>query len=203
MNNKKPTAGIILAAGESRRFGSSKQMEKLNGKPILNWVLEASLNSDLDKTILVLGHDHEKILPRLNHLQDNTKLQIEINPAYNEGMSSSLRLGLSKTMEDFPAAMFILGDQPMITVRLINLLLGKFAENEMGICVPSFKGKRKNPVIMSKKYYKELMDIRGDKGARKIIDSNLQDVLFVEIDDNMAFIDVDTKEDLERLKGNL
>ncbi|MDP2645230.1 MAG: nucleotidyltransferase family protein [Desulfobacterales bacterium] len=200
MERKKPTAGIILAAGRSTRFGKSKQLEKLNGKPLVAWVIEAALGSRLASVVLVLGHDEQNILAELGPKAFQPRLKVVANPEYRAGMSQSLRVGLNQVRRTLPSVMFLLGDQPLLTAATINRLLENFWRSARGICVPTHAGQRGNPVIFSRLFYKQLLNLTGDMGARTLIESNPENVLQVEIEDPRCLLDVDTEEDLKQIQ---
>jgi len=203
MIQKKPTAGIILAAGASTRFGEPKQLLRLKDKCLLEWVLDAALKSELNRIVLVLGDAHQKILQAVGEKSQHSKLLVVINPQYEKGQSLSLHKGLSKVKADFPAVMFLLGDQPMLNAATINILLERFWTDDKDICVPIYRGKRKTPAIFSRRFYTQLMDIKGDTGARQLIDDNPDRVLAVEMDNPICFFDIDTQQDFESLKKQL
>jgi molybdenum cofactor cytidylyltransferase len=199
MVDRKPTAGIILAAGESTRFGSPKQLLQLKDRCLVEWVLDAALASELSRIILVLGYAHQEIQKALGKKLRHAKLQIEINPHYQKGQSHSLQVGLSSVISAFPAVMFLLADQPLVDAAVINCLLNKFWSADKDICVPAFRGKRGNPSIFSQKFYRHIMKIKGDIGARQIIKTHPERVLEIEIKDPLLFSDVDTPEDFEKI----
>jgi len=199
MMQEKPTAGIILAAGASTRFGQPKQLLRLKDKYLIEWVLNAALNSRLSRIVLVLGFSHQKIVQALDQKSQHTKLQIEVNHQYNKGQSHSLQVGLSAVKNDFPAVMFLLGDQPMVDTATINVLLRSFWSANKDICVPTFHGKRGNPCIFSQKFYQQIMEIKGDIGARQLIEENPNHVLAVKIRQPLCFFDIDTEDDFEKL----
>ena len=126
MMKVKPTAGIILAAGASTRFGEPKQLLRLKDKCLLEWVVDAALKSELNRIVLVLGYAHQKILQSLEEKIKHSKLLVAINPHYEKGQSLSLQTGLLKIKNDYPAVMFLLGDQPMLNTATINVLLERF-----------------------------------------------------------------------------
>jgi len=198
-----PTAGIILAAGASTRFGEPKQLLRLKDKCLLEWVLDAALNSELNRIVLVLGYAHQKILQALGEKSQHSKLLVVTNPQYLKGQSLSLHIGLSKVKDDYPAVMFLLGDQPMLNSATINILLERFWAAEKDVCVPFYRGKRKTPVIFGRRFYTRLMGIKGDRGARQLIDKNPDRVLTVELDNPLCFYDIDTQQDFEDLKREL
>ncbi len=200
MMRKQPTAGVILAAGASRRFGAPKQLIKWRGKYLIEHVLDVSLRSHLDSLALVLGHESEKILAALGKKIHHPRVTAAINHEHRDGMSGSLRLGLSLVRETHPSVMFLLGDQPFLDSDFINLLLARFRASEKKICVPVHQGKRGNPTIFSRHFYDLMMDIEGDVGAREIIRAHPENVLQVEVDNPLHLFDIDTQADLETLR---
>ena len=201
MSWKKPTAGILLAAGMSKRFGMPKQLLKLGGKTLIKRILEAALSSRLDRIILILGHHSEAILEQIVDCKADPRLNIGINPAYRNGMSHSLRLGLDMARADFPSVMFLLADQPFVDAKLIDRLLECFWASDKDICVPVCGGRRRNPTLFSRRFYSQILQIQGDTGARDIIRSHPESVQAVEMDDALCFFDIDTPNDLDRLKS--
>jgi len=203
MSTQTQTAGIILAAGESVRFGRSKQLLKLKDRYLIEWVLGAALGSSLNAVVLVLGHDHQAIIKALGTKVAHPKLTVEINPDYRGGQSTSLKAGLSSISKSFGSAMFLLGDQPLITAGFIDRMLDQFKLSEKEICVPVCKGQRGNPVIFLRPLFDDLMQVSGDIGARNIIRNNSERTQYLEIDDPLYFSDIDTVEDLEHLQDRL
>jgi molybdenum cofactor cytidylyltransferase len=198
-----PTAGIILAAGESTRFGRPKQLLRLNNRCLIEWVLAAALHSKLSRIVLVLGYAHQEILQTIGEKLQHSKLSIEINPEFKKGQSHSLRAGLSKVKDDYPAVMFLLGDQPMLNSATINILLERFWASDRDVCVPIYQGKRKTPTIFGRRFYTRLMKIKGDVGARQLIDDHPDRVLAVEMENPVCFFDIDTQQDFSNFKKRL
>ena len=163
---KTPTAGIILAAGESKRFGEPKQLLRLDGRFLIERVLQAALESNLDFVVLVLGCEHDRIQRSLLKRTGHPKCAVLVNPDYRYGLSSSLKAGIARIQLDFPSAMFLLGDQPMVSAALINRLLQQFAQSEKSICVPAHRGTRGNPALFAKPHYPAILNLTGDTGAR-------------------------------------
>jgi len=203
MSHQKQTAGIILAGGSSIRFGRPKQLLKLKGKYLLEYVLNAALGSELNHVVLVLGHDYQKILQALDTRTTHERLQVVINHRYLEGQSRSLQAGLLKIRQAFSSVMFLLGDQPMLDSNTIDHMLARFRHSGKDICVPVFKGKRGNPTIFNRVLYDQLMAIEGDIGARDIIRTNPERVLNIELDDPLCFFDIDSQKDFENLQSLL
>jgi molybdenum cofactor cytidylyltransferase len=200
---KQPTAGIILAAGESLRFGRPKLLASFKGKRLIEWVLDSCLQSKLQHIVLVLGHQHRALRRALGHRIQHPRLTIAVNSRYREGQSTSLCAGLREVEHEFNSVMFVLGDQPIVTPGLIDMLLEKFWESARQICVPVCKGRRGNPVLFSRSFYKPISALQGDVGAREIIKANPKEVLKVEIGSPLVFFDVDTEADLQTLESRL
>ncbi|MGD9302301.1 MAG: nucleotidyltransferase family protein [Desulfobacterales bacterium] len=199
MSSQAQTAGIILAAGSSVRFGRTKQLIKLRDRYLVEWVLDAALDSRLQTVVLVLGHEHPKIIKAVGAHLDHPKLEVVINHRYREGQSTSLKTGLSCVRQVFSSVMYLLADQPMIQSSTIDLLLDQFHNSDKDICVPVFKRQRGNPTIFKRPVYEKIMMIEGDMGARQIIRENAEGVLYVGIQDPLCFVDIDSQEDLENL----
>ena len=200
MTTQKPTAGIILAAGMSERFQDGpKQLLKLKGGYMIEYVIRASLDSKLDRIFLVLGHHYKKILKALaenSKYFKNDRLEIVSNRQYRQGMSSSVRAGLSSSGNTFGSVMFLLGDQPLVDSRLINLLLNRFYKSDKNICAPVYKGKRGNPTIFSREYFNLLQRVKGDSGGRRIILANPDDILKIDTDSPACVFNINTMDDV-------
>ena len=199
MQSKKPTAGILLAAGESTRFGKPKQLLKLKDKYLIEWVLDAAGASRLEKTVLVLGYQYQEIIAALGEKAQHPDLQVVINPDYQKGQSTSLRAGINTIRNKFPSAMFLLGDQPMLDSETIDTLLEQFWSSDKDICAPVYEGRRGNPVLISQKLYGLLAEIKGDIGARNIIRNHPEHVEQIQINNPLCFMDIDTQSDYDKL----
>ena len=200
MTPKKPTAGIILAAGMSERFKDGpKQLLKLKGGYMIEYVIRASLDSKLNRIFLVLGHHHTKILKALAEnikYFKHDRLEIIINRQYRQGMSSSVLAGLSSAGNAFGSVMFLLGDQPMVDSILIDLMLKRFYKSDKNICVPVYKEERGNPTIFSREHFNLLQRVKGDSGGRRIILANPDDILKIETDSPACVFNINTINDV-------
>ena len=109
--------GIVLAAGLSRRFGGNKLLTPFGGKPLVRWVVEAALSSELTTVVVVLGHEHQNVRAALADLEAPSRLTFVYNDRYEQGQSSSVVAGLSAIEALVEAAMFIPADQPRLERR--------------------------------------------------------------------------------------
>ncbi len=192
-----------MAAGTSTRFGTPKQLIRLKGKYLIEWVLDTALNSHLESIILVLGYKNREIFEAISEKAYHPALQVIVNHRFSEGLSQSLLAGLRMVQKTFPSVMFLLGDQPMVDSMMINHLLDRFWESDKDICVPTFQEKRENPTIFSRNLYNQLLGIKGDVGARNIVKEHPDSVLYVEVKDPLRFFDIDEEKDLQELKSLL
>jgi molybdenum cofactor cytidylyltransferase len=199
--DKLPIAGIILAAGMSRRFGSIKQLYKVGDSTILSLVVDAAVRSNLDRIVLVLGHEADAVKTCLGRTSSDPRFIAVINPHYREGMSTSLQRGLREVNDGFPSIMVLMGDQPFLGHEVINRVLNSYISSQKDICVPVFNGTRGLPVCFSCKFYNEIYKLNGDTGARQIISDNPGDVLSVDIAESRCMLDIDNEQDLELFKS--
>lgn len=185
--------GIILASGLSRRMKRDKLTIELKGKPIIEYVIEACVNSKLDKIILVY---------RNLELEELAK-SYNIKTLYNEnarlGQSEAIKLGL-RDIDKGSSFMFLMGDQPFIDSSLIDRLIAEYKNIDEKILVAYYNGKRAMPVIFPYKYRDELLMVHGDKGGREIIDREYRSIHKIDINNSKAGKDIDTPEDLEEVK---
>jgi len=198
-SHKKPTAGIVLAAGRSTRFGRPKQLLPLLGRPLLEWVLDAALHSSLERIYLVLGYRHRQIQSTLGEKLSHPRIRVILNPRYPEGLSSSLRAGLLQARHRYPSVMFLLGDQPLVTSSLIDRLLEEFWGSDKEICAPCLGDRLGNPTLFSREHYPRLLSLRGDTGGRVLLRELPHQVHRVPVSDLRVFLDVDREEDLQAL----
>ena len=188
-------AGLILAAGGSSRMGDrNKLMMPFQGKPMLNHVVNASLNSNLTQTFVVVGHQSSEI----KNLVQSDDIQCVENEQWETGMASSIVAGISQ-LKQFDGFLILLGDMPLVTPELINEII--FHGSADKIVIPIKDGLHGNPVFFGSKFRDELLTLYGDNGAKKVIQDNLSSMIKIEIQSNTIFKDYDTKESLESVAG--
>jgi molybdenum cofactor cytidylyltransferase len=197
--HRSSVAGIVLAAGMSKRFGANKLVALWRGKPLIRWVVQAALGSRLERVVVVLGHESALVRSAFADLFEDDRLKAIANAAYRTGQSSSVIAGLEAVRTDFPAAMFLMGDQPMLDAGVIDGLISAYERSGKAICLPSYNGTRRNPVIFAKRFYPDILALSGDTGARALIDANPDDVASVEFAQEWLFHDVDIDADLQKL----
>ncbi len=188
-------AGIVLAAGRSTRMGQPKQLLPFRGRTILEWVVDNALASTLHQVIVVLGHEAEAVKP----LMEQRGVATVVNPSYEAGQSSSLKAGLRALTREADAALFLLGDQPLITPETIDLIITAFGDSASPIVIPTFDGRRGNPVLFSRENFPRIGSLSGDCGARTLFEEYERDIRSVNVHTPTIHIDLDTEEDYRRL----
>lgn len=191
-------SGILLAAGESKRMGKPKLILNLGKSNIINATIDNLLKSEIYELIIVLGHEAQKIESSLS-TQDK-RIKFVTNKNYREGMSTSIKCGVLTTSKESEAFLIALGDQPLISPKVINRLIEKYQSSKVGIVTVMHKSLRGHPVLISKKYVKELLSLNGDIGARDLLKQHLDDTASVKIESSEEFFDIDRTQDYEELK---
>jgi len=186
-------AGIILAAGGSRRFGKPKQILTWKGEPFIKQVMSTALKAGLSPIILVTGAHHEQI----SKLVDEEGIQVVYNPEWESGQSTSVRAGLNVLDPNVGGAVFLLADQPQIPVTLIRAMVELHASTLSPIIAPMVKGQRATPVLFDRSTFADFALIEGDQGGRTLFARN--PVRWLEWQDESILLDVDSPEDYHRL----
>lgn len=202
--NKK-VAGIILAAGCGSRMGKAKQLLPFGRTTLLGHVMDTVQSAGLDCVVLVLGFKagqirHALNLPRREQARpDRTSIQVIDNPDWHKGQSFSVAAGLKALPADMDGALFLLGDQPLVTVQTLHHLVSAFQTSDHWILAPCFKGQRGNPVLVASPLFDRLTQPVGDAGARVLFKEFRHRMHCLAVDDPGIVRDVDTPEDYAAL----
>jgi molybdenum cofactor cytidylyltransferase len=188
-------SAIVLAAGRARRFGSTKQLTDVDGRPLVRLVVETTCAAhSFDEVIVVVGHDAGAVQAALAGLP----VLVAPNPRYDEGQSASVRAGLACVAPTSAGAMFVPADQPGLTPAVLDTLAKAFEQRPEAIIVPVYAGRRGSPVVFPRDLFPELHGLQGDVGGRALLarfESRLHEVPF---DTTAPLADVDTPEDRDR-----
>jgi molybdenum cofactor cytidylyltransferase len=193
-------AAIVLAAGRSSRLApANKLLELIDGAPIVRRVAGIALASGAGPVIVVTGFDAARVANALHDL----RVTIVHNATFEEGLSSSLRAGLSALPSDSDGTLILLGDMPAIESSDLEALIAAFAaKDRQAICVPVRHGRRGNPVLWGAAYFAEMMSLSGDVGAKPLMARHTEHVTEVAAGSDGIFADVDTPSDLARLTAD-
>ena len=193
-------ATIILAAGGSTRLGGQpKQLLTQNGQSLIRLAVDAADTIQAGPVIVVLGANESIIRQEIN----DSHLITVINPDWQEGLASSLRVGLARLADEpVDAFLILLTDQPYVTADLLHQLITTQQQTGRGIvaCRYGESGHMGVPALFDIRYKSEFMQLTGDTGARKLIQQYRNDC--AEVSFPLAAIDLDTWQDVQNWRGN-
>lgn len=194
-------AVLILAAGRSQRMGTAnKLLLPWQGRPLLLHAVAAALASQAAERILVTGHEAEAV----RALVEGLPLRCVHNPDYASGLAASLRTGLAAVSADQAGALVLLGDMPAIPTGLIDGLITLFRRHqEQRIIRPSHQGRPGNPVLWPRRFFGEMMELQGDRGARQILLRHRNEIIDLETDNAGIHFDIDTKAEMSGLSAGV
>lgn len=185
--------GIIMASGFSRRMKRDKLTIEIDGIKIVERVIKAAINSQLDEIILVYRTEEIKIIG------EKYNLRCIYNPVAHLGQSASVIIG-TKNSDPKSALMYLVADQPYLSIKVIDRLINEYRNREGSIVVPYFNNVFGMPIIFPPKFRHDLQNVLGDKGGREIIDNNPKLVSKVFYKDEILGMDMDKPEDIQAFK---
>ncbi len=187
---------VVLAAGASERFGGVKALASLDGRPLLQHVLDTARASGLRDVVVVLGNAAEQIERTIVWQGE----RIVRNPRPEAGLSGSLRLGFEALGADVMAAFVLLGDQPLVRPAVLEALLVAFSEEGRTVLVPRYaQGGGPNPVLIGRAAWPLVFEAVGDRGLGPLLRRHPELVLEVPVAG--ANPDIDTPADLAALES--
>ena len=179
-------SAILLAAGESRRWGAgNKLLALVDGKPMVRHTAEAIFKSAVRPVLVVTGHEADEIRAALMGLP----LSFHHAPDFAEGMSASLRAGVVAVPGECTSALICLGDMPFVRPDTLDRLVA--AHTGQTALFPAYQGKRGNPVLLARSVFADIMRLGGDEGARTILKAIPAQVGELAVDDPGVLRDVD------------
>jgi len=193
-------AALVLAAGRSRRMAPLNKLlvPDDEGLPMVARVVDNVLASHARPVVVVTGYERERVEAVLAsrpvlfaHAED-----------YAEGLSASLRTGLAALPPDAEGVVVCLGDMPLVSSAMIDRLIAAFDPEEgRAIVMPTFRGKQGNPMLWSREFIPDMMQITGDVGARHLVGKHADRVVEVEMADDAVLRDFDTTDTLKKAPG--
>ena len=199
---EKKIMGVILAAGNSTRMGKDNKLLRNVGDASLvrNTAVEM-LNSDVDSCSIVLGYQSDKVAEVIKDLN----ISLILNPLWQEGQASSLKAALNTLDDTYSDLLIMLGDLPGVKSRHINTIIEEHLltnNRRSKITIPSFNGKKGNPVIWGRSFFPDLSNLEGDVGGRALFNHHPAAINLLDMDDPAVVTDTDTPEDFENFMSN-
>lgn len=197
-------AGVILAAGESKRFRpENKLLYKINGVSVLNHLLDAFLQSNIDSITIVVGFQKSEVIKITNSLVSSSNIPtnlVENQEFRTGGMSSSIIKGL-KSVINSEAVLITPADIPFISINVINTLINYYRRNNPKIIIPTCDQRKGHPILISSDLYPEVLSISEELRGLKEITTKYRDLIdYLPFEEKGIIRDIDTKEDLQNLR---
>jgi len=186
---------LILAAGASTRMGATnKLLAEIDGRPVIEWVVQAALSSEADEVIVVTGFEPGRIREALAGFP----VRFADNPDHGSGLSTSVKAGIAALTDDTSGAVFLLGDMPRVTPSVIDRLIACFRRRAGSvICRPVFGDRAGNPVLWPRDLFAALQAVDGDKGGRDLLNIHGDRLCPIGVDTDGIFFDIDEPGDLD------
>ncbi len=189
---------IILAAGASSRLGQPKQLLEHNGVPLVRHMAQLAVDFNAGPIVVVTGANAEAVTEALHDL----RVRHVLNPDWETGMASSLKIGVEALEKTFPEAILVLlTDQPYVTRALLEQLAERATSTHKAIIASQYGDALGVPILFRPAFFDKLKALTGDTGARQLVRNHPDDVASVSFE--QGSIDLDTPEDVERWKSNL
>jgi molybdenum cofactor cytidylyltransferase len=190
--------GIVLAAGASSRFGSQKLLAPLGGRPVLQHVLDSLAAVGMDDVVVVLGRDADAVEREIRWRAERRT----VNPRPQDGLSSSLRVGLDAVAEDpaVDAVLIALGDQPTLRPETVRAVVDAAVSTPRPFVRARYADDdAPNPVLVRRSAWALAAGLSGDRGLGPLLAARRDQVTEVAVGGSNP--DIDTHDDLERLSG--
>lgn len=186
--------GLVLAAGASRRYGGPKLIEPLAGEPLVRRVVRSVRSAGLGVTVVVAP-----AAAGLRAALAGLAVDFVENERSADGMSSSIRAGVAVLAAGVEAVVIVPADQPTTGPELIRELCRVHRETGAGVVAPLYRGEQGPPVLFARSLFGELQALRGDRGARAVLEAHRAEAAFLAVDEPMPR-DVDTRADHDALE---
>ena len=199
-------AVCVLAAGLSTRFGpevGGKALAPWRGETLVRRAVRVAQGSVADEVLVVVGYFGDSVAREVASLG----VPAIANPDYEEGQSTSVRVGLTTLRRrrragtrELGAVVFCPVDQPLLEAGVIDRLVEAWRHSDRSIVAPRVGGRRRSPVLIGSELFSAVDTIEGDAGARQLFTRFEPALLEVDFDDERPFFDVDTVAELRRLE---
>jgi molybdenum cofactor cytidylyltransferase len=190
----RPIGAVVLAAGLASRMGTMKVLLPWeHGRTIIEHIVRQLTLARVDTDIItvVTGHQSKKVTQKL----EGTGVTTTHNPHFVGGeMLSSLKTGLEAMPQHVEAALVVLGDQPRLQAKTVQMVMAAYARGEGDIIAPSYNMRRGHPILIDRKYWREILDLPEEGSPRDVINRHKDDIVYVTVDTDSVLKDVDTPE---------
>lgn len=193
MQTSPSIAIVILAAGPSSRLGTPKQLLGFQGESLLRRTVRAALSVSGAEVMLLLGFKADDMTKEVTDLP----VRIVLNPAWEEGIASSIRAGIQSLSPSIEAAMFLVCDQPYITGELLQNIARAYAASGKPMVACEYEGIVGVPALFARGLFDRLLRLHGNSGARAVLQQDPDDVFRIPFP--QGTVDIDTIQDYQNL----
>jgi len=191
---------LLAAGGSSRMVGEINLVKEIKGIPLIKHSIKSILGSSVNEIIVVLGYEKDVVK---SLIEANKKIKFVYNKDYESGMASSIKIGIENISNRAEAFFISLGDMPKVNQSIYNKLIKARCnynkklkvEYKKEFIIPTFEGKKGNPILVSKQAKGKIINVKGDYGAREIIELNKNKTLYIPVKNKGVMIDYDYHED--------
>ncbi len=190
-----PVAGILLAAGTSSRMGSNKMLFELDGESVLRGAARRAIAAGLQPLLVVLGYQREKTEQELAGLP----CEVAFNPDFEEGITSSLRAGLS-ALPEVQATVVMLADMPYVTAEMIAAMVACYRRSQAPLVVSDYEGVHAPPMLYDRSLFEELTAMTETGCGKQVVKRHRHEAEVLAWP-ALALSDLDLPEDYARVRG--
>lgn len=197
---EKHITAVILAAGQSKRMGTAKQLLPWGETTVLGQTIRQVKQADINEILVVVGHRADEV----GQIAAQEGVATLYNPDYETGeMLSSLKTAVSHLQNKTDAVLVVLADQPMVEAQTLNAVISPFKQQKADLIAPIYKGRRGNPVLIGSAYFHDLLALPADDAPRTLLQRHRDKLLLIPVQSNAIHRDLDTPEAYEKWRPKL
>ena len=196
LDGKTHVAGVVLAAGSSRRMGHNKLLLEFDGEALVRRTVRVALAAELEPILVVLGHEAARVEAALAGLP----FEPIMNRDHAQGMSGSLRLGIANVPESAGAAVVLLADMPHVTATMIRELVARYTQGGAALVVSQYGEVIAPPALYDAGLFADFAPLDGDESGRQVIQKNWDRAAFLSWPEQ-ALADIDRPQDYEKARA--
>ena len=191
-------SGILLAAGQSRRMGSLKQLLPFGSTTIIDSGINSLRATRIAELIIVVGYRADEVSEHIQIYQQDTRIKLILNQQYLTGMTSSVQAGLRAVSPQSQALVLALVDQPRVTSHTIDQLIDTYYQSQATIIKPRYLGQTGHPLIIARTCWPEILALSADQGLNLVTRAYQSQTHYLEVADSAVIEDIDTPDDYAR-----
>ena len=198
MDRRDSVAGVVLAAGTSSRMGRNKLLLEVAGQSLLRRAVTTAVDAGLDPVLVVLGHESERARPELKDL----RCEVVLNAGFEEGIHSSVRMGIAAVPAGCAAAVVLLADMPLVEPEMVRTLVRRYRDERPLLVVSDYEGVDAPPILYDRALFAELRVLEGEGCGKRVVKLHSGEAVRIRWPAR-ALTDLDRPEDVERVRGEL